>query len=403
MLDSPRLLILHHNFPAQFVHILRYRESKALKTVFIYDSEAIIDFESFSHTIVIKASFKPKKNSRGHQKQFDRALNYQHHFLSLREEGFNPDVTLSHDGWGCGVFVKDIFPSTFFVCYNEWWFSHKSFKNVSIDPENKWLPYDIESSSLSILRNSTTGIELVNSDAIICPTNFQKNQLPPKLQEKAVTVYEPILAAEYISASSLSDLSRSNNTLHNGKIYLTYATRGLEPMRCFPLFVSLLEDLLPNIPMNARVLIAGSDTVNYGGKKPPNSTFKAWAEDRLEPYTSRGIVKFVGKLPFESYLKLLQRSSLHFYLSRAFVPSWSLLDALYLGAPLLCSNIEPVRELTDSSDVSLVQNSDLPTCKEMILSLLQSNSSLTSLREKRGHLLSRHCKKKYLNTLNQLL
>jgi len=54
---------------------------------------------------------------------------------------------------------------------------------------------------------------------------------------------------------------------------------------------------------------------------------------------------FTGLLPRSSYLKVLQGSSLHMYLTIPFVLSWSMMEAMSAGCALLASNTAPVQEM----------------------------------------------------------
>ena len=55
--------------------------------------------------------------------------------------------------------------------------------------------------------------------------------------------------------------------------------------------------------------------------------------------------KFVGHLDIKQYARLLKSSHVHCYLTRPFIASWSLLDAMSSGCCLVCSDVQPVKEL----------------------------------------------------------
>ena len=78
---------------------------------------------------------------------------------------------------------------------------------------------------------------------------------------------------------------------------------------------------------------------------------KALAENDIDPAR----VHFVGRLGRRDYLRLLQRSDAHVYLTVPFVLSWSMLEAMSTGCALVLSDTEPVREFADPIDGILGQ------------------------------------------------
>jgi glycosyltransferase involved in cell wall biosynthesis len=56
-------------------------------------------------------------------------------------------------------------------------------------------------------------------------------------------------------------------------------------------------------------------------------------------------VHFLGKLPYSTYLKVLQISRVHVYLTFPFVLSWSMLESMAAGCLLVASKTAPVEEV----------------------------------------------------------
>jgi glycosyltransferase involved in cell wall biosynthesis len=89
----------------------------------------------------------------------------------------------------------------------------------------------------------------------------------------------------------------------------------------------------------------------------------------------------VGKVPYGIFLRILQISSVHVYLTYPFVLSWSLLEAMSVGCAIVASDTQPVREaITDNEIGILVDFFDHVSLAEAVAKLLES----PSLRKKLG-------------------
>ena len=118
----------------------------------------------------------------------------------------------------------------------------------------------------------------------------------------------------------------------------------MEPYRGFPQFmetVALLQERRPN----CHVVIVGEDRVAYGKRLPDGKTYKQLMLEKIPLDLSR--VHFTGLLPYDRYLQVLQASSVHVYLTRPFVLSWSMLEALSTGCLIVASNTAPVTEVIE--------------------------------------------------------
>ena len=301
------------------------------------------------------------------QGQISCAERFRQALIDLRNEGWHPDVIVSHSGWGCGLHVSEIFPKARQIVYVEWWFANDS-ADYTFDPENAWWSkVDLKTRQ----RNLTLALELAEADVLVAPTLWQKNQLPESFQSRCVVIHEGVDTNYFVMNPKWKP---------DDKLILTYATRGMEPMRGFPEFIQVLPGLLSTYP-NVEVLIAGDDRIAYGAITPKEGTFGKWASAFLENWIQDGRVKFLGHLPYKEYARFLKTSHVHCYLTRPFVLSWSLLDAMASGCCLVASDVEPVREAAHSDATYWVDHRNRKSLQEGIAEALDAS---VSERERRG-------------------
>ena len=109
---------------------------------------------------------------------------------------------------------------------------------------------------------------------------------------------------------------------------ITYATRGMELYRGFPQFIQALALVLAERPQ-AHAVIAGEDRICYGSPRPDGASWKKYMLSQVHLPMDR--VHFTGGLPYGQYRDLLRCSTVHVYLTRPFVLSWSMLEAMACG------------------------------------------------------------------------
>ena len=97
------------------------------------------------------------------------------------------------------------------------------------------------------------------------------------------------------------------------------------------------------------MLIVGGAGATYGAPPPSGS----WRDIFIEevrgaiPDTDWSRVFFLGNIPYEHFVPLLQLSSVHVYLSYPFVLSWSVMEAMSAGAAVVAGDTAPVREIIE--------------------------------------------------------
>jgi glycosyltransferase involved in cell wall biosynthesis len=330
-----RVLFLHLNFPGQFRHLAASLAAAGHDVAFLCHTHYGRSLPGVRR-LCMKGPLGADALQKGNPNQLEKtrivAEQYRQAMVQLEQQCWRPDVVVSHSGWGCGLHVKELWPLCRHVSYLEWWFDPQS-PLFHHDTQNPHLGFSPASAPGLWLRNQALALELVSADAVVAPTEWQRRQLPLALRERCQVIYDGLDRQRFRPAPQ----HRSPLPL------LTYGTRGMEPMRGFPELVRELPGVLELWP-DLQVEIAGSDGIHYAGKAPPEGSWKTWAERRLAPYLASGRVRWRGHLEGDAYVRWLQSSWLHVYLTQPFVASWSLLEALACGCPLVASDVEPVRE-----------------------------------------------------------
>jgi glycosyltransferase involved in cell wall biosynthesis len=131
----------------------------------------------------------------------------------------------------------------------------------------------------------------------------------------------------------------------------------------------------------ARVLIVGGDHVSYGTKPADGGTWRsrmlAEVGSRIDP----GRVHFLGRLAYADYLRLLQISTVHVYLTYPFVLSWSLLEAMSVGCMVVGSRTAPVEEVIRHGENGwLVDFFDHQALAEAVAAAIEQRQQLTQVR-----------------------
>lgn len=290
----------------------------------------------------------------------------------IKQQGIIPDIIIGHS-WGPTLFVKEIFPDTPFIGYFEWYNKYEgSLADFGRTPSLA------EKAGIK-LSNSHILHDLCDCDAGISPTYWQKSQIPEEFQDKIEVIFDGVDTAFYKPEKNVKfTVPNSNLELSAEDEVITYATRGMEPSRGFPQFMEAVSKLQKMRP-NAQFLIAGNDEVCYGGKHEKYSHKKEMLE-KFNLDLSR--IHFVGTLPYYDYIKLLQISSVHVYLTKPFFLSWSCVEAMSTGCCIVASSTPPVKEvITDNYNGLLVDFFDTDELAEKVVYALENKDKMQQIRE----------------------
>lgn len=378
-------LFIHQNFPGQFRHVAKVlADDPANEVVGIGDVKNIkskpplhqrIRLLAYqSHRLAHKETHHYLRDFEGH---ILRAQAVVRLLLKLRdEEGFQPDVIISHPGWGEGLFLKDIFPKSKIIQYFEFYYQGTG-TDVGFDPE---FPTTLDDQLRVRIKNSTQLQSLIGCDYGISPTNWQKNQYPIELQHKIEVIHEGI-DTDVVCPNPKASVTINGHRFQPGDEVITYVARNLEPYRGFHTFIRSIPLLQSKRP-NLRVIIVGGTDVSYGKRLPEGETYRQRYCAEVQDKVDWSKVFFVGKLPYADYLKVLQVSAAHIYLTYPFVLSWSMLEAMSAGCLLIASDTPPVREvITDGENGLLFDFFDHERLPTLIDKALSNSTESQKLRD----------------------
>ena len=160
---------------------------------------------------------------------------------------------------------------------------------------------------------------------------------------------------------------------------VTYVSRCLEPYRGFHIFMRALPGLLQR-NKDVQILIAGEEGFRYSPAPKGAISYKAALLKELGQDLDLDRVHFLGKLPYADYLKLLQISSVHIYLTYPFVLSWSMLEAMAAGCVVLGSKTAPVMEvIQDGANGFLVDFFYIDGIAEKLSAILEDRENLAHI------------------------
>lgn len=262
----------------------------------------------------------------------------------LAAEGWRPDVVLVHPFWGDVLFLDDVFPGVPLLALLE--IDFQGLQLDSFDPEFGRTAEGDFGANLA-LRQWADQMAIRRMQQGVTATGFQRSTFPSWQQPRIEVIHEgvdlsrcrPDPLARFTLASGL--------TLQWGDPVVSFGSRSLEPLRGFASFMRCLPLLQQHHP-SLQVVVVGQDGHSYG--PPPPAGVASWTEllqRELGDRVDWRRVHFTGHLAYEQLLRLFQITQAHVYLTYPYVLSWSLLEAMACGAPVVGSATAPVQEVIE--------------------------------------------------------
>jgi glycosyltransferase involved in cell wall biosynthesis len=375
-----KVLFVHQNFPGQFLHLAPELTRRGHEVRMLTDAANPRRFptEGFRYKLdAAPVDSAATRLGRNYTTMSDRGVVVARACLQLREKGYVPDVIFGHSGWGETLFLKEVWPEAKLIVYAEFYYRGRG-ADVGFDPEFSAQSFD--QVMIAQGRTAHLGQALLHADAGLSPTKWQASTYPAALRERIRVIFDGV------DTAVMRPDDQAQVTLPNGQIVkagdevLTFVNRNLEPYRGYHTFMRALPAVMKERP-EAQVVIVGGDEVSYGaapkGAKGWKDTFLNEVKDQLA--LSR--VHFMGKVPYPTFVSLMQVSRAHAYLTYPFVLSWSMLESMAAGAHVVGSDTAPVRELIrDGENGTLVDFFDVKGWSKALTKALARPETFLDLR-----------------------
>lgn len=379
-----RLLFVHQNFPGQWVHIAKHYARTGHEVV------AIRDAANLKHDFVTTASYGftlPKMPTphpvpfAGHfEERVARAEAVGIAALELKKRGFEPDLIAGHGGWGESLFLKEVWPNARSILYAEFCYrTHGA--DTDFDPE--FTSSNMRSRFNTAAKNAVMFTALAYADRGLAPTRWQRDGFPEHMRSHIEVIHDGIdTNAIKPDPDCKVALGPDRLIFKPGDEVVTFVSRNLEPYRGYHIFMRALKKIQKLRP-KAHVVIIGADGVSYGRNPPDGKTWKTIFLDEVKDGLDMSRIHFVGRVPYATYLSLLQISMAHVYLTYPFVLSWSMLESMAAGCLVIGSKTAPVEEvIEDGKNGILVDFFDPEGLADAIVMALRKPGKYNPMRRK---------------------
>ncbi len=378
-----KYLFVHQNMPGQYKHICqRLAADKDNTVVFITKREGI-ELPNVTK-VMYKPHREPADSTHRYIREAERGILHAQEVarkaMALKARGFVPDIIIGHPGWGETLYLKDVFPDTPLLNFFEFYY-HSVGADVGFDPETE---VNLDTHCRIRTKNIIQFLGLEAADAGMSPTYWQFQQYPEEYRYKISVVHDGVDASICVAnpdaSIEIKNTDGTTSTLRQGEEVITFVVRNLEPYRGFPEFMRAAEIILKRRP-KARIIIVGGDDVSYGRALPKGQTYRQQMMEQVDIDMSR--VFFIGRVPYSTYLKVIQVSGVHVYLTYPFVLSWSMLEAMSAECALVASATPPVTEVVkDGVNGLLFDFYDYKAIADRVDEVLDHKDRMAAMRKK---------------------
>ena len=363
-----QLLLIHQNFPGQFRQLGPAWQAAGHQLIGIGSTPA----PNWPGIDYIRYHFdQPDGAQAGEASPLERGAAIARACRHLRDQGVCPDVVIAHCAWGEALQLRHAFPASALIVYPELWLSARAF-GVGFDP-------DLNISAARLQRhlhaaerlNLLADLAISQADAAVVANTGQRNTFPMALQQRIQVISDGVDDAALHPDPQAQLTLPGGTVLKPGDAVVTLVSRQLEPLRG-------LRQLLKTWPLvaaaqpDARLVLVGGDSDGYGIEPAAGADHLTDLLEALPNDIDRTRIHALGRMPYAQLMALLQCSACHVGLSYPYTVSWSTLEAMSCGAPVVMNTghtLEP--DVVHAENAWIVPFADTNGLAEAIVQLLR--------------------------------
>ena len=337
------LLLIHQNFPGQFRDLAPAWLASGHQVTAIGSMAETTSGLQWQGLTYLQYRFKQAPS------QLQRGLAVAKLVEQLLDQEDPPDLVMSHSAWGEALCLQRVCGDVPLISYPELWGNSRSL-GFGFDQELEGLAPDTNSFSSA---NLIAELAVFQSSAAVVASRSQLLSFPPDLQQRLTLMPEGV-DLERIKPDPNACLHLSEQALEfrAGQPLVTFISRDLEPLRGLRQLLKawpLVSQALPE----AQLVLVGGTGQGYGLQPPKGEDHFVDALEQLPDTLNREQIHHLGPLPHAAMLTLLQCSACHVALSYPYTLSWSVLEAMACGTPVLASTAGALPEVVGETAVPL--------------------------------------------------
>lgn len=336
-----KVLFVHQNCPGQFKHLApRMAAVPGNEVMFITrpGKPELPNVRKLEYTPARKPAASTHRYLRLTEEGILNGQAAAHAAVEAKKQGFRPDVIVAHVGWGEALYLKNVWPGVPLLAYFEWF-----YRPYGTDVDF-FKPPALDDVCRIQTRNDLHYLNLEIADWGITPTHWQWHQHPEAFRHRITVLHDGVDTDLVKPDPQVTGTLKKGLRLKAGDEVITYVARNLEPYRGFPTFMRAAALIQRRRP-RAQIIVVGGDGVSYGSRPTGGGNYREQMLAELGDTLDLNRIHFLGRVKYDVFLRLLQLSAAHVYLSAPFVLSWSMLEAMAAGCLLIGSRTAPVLEV----------------------------------------------------------